>query len=266
MGFVCSGYAKFEWVSQRRVLPSSWHSGTLPDPLGPRARLRVQLGAGCRSTARCADVCFPPTAPQVAGPQYPLLPCPMGPARCWEESWEHFQLPPRVRGIVCGWWRGAPDVAVPSAADPLLGIFISPLLVVYLLQYLWGWAPEQGNTIWERLSSLQPKSCRTCCSFVSHRPLLNPLPALLTRELQLLPAAFGKAGGPPLLLASSREDGPCQAAFTVWLQDSQTQCLLHTSFIKISFYWGGGGYDTGVLHFQKCLHGMLQTVCATVIY
>lgn len=223
MGFICSGYAEFECISQLlrwRLLPCSWRSGTLPDPLGhrlpglsPHAWPQVRLGAGCRLTAHWADICFPPTAPQVVGPSAPLshgtsmslgreLGALSAPSRDPRHQLWHGESS-RCCCIVC--W----------AAYPLPRIFISSLLVVYLPQYLWGWAPEQGTQFARGCRCSGPSLAVHVVGFVPHRPLLNPLPTLLTRELLLLPAAFGKAGGPPLLLAVLWEDGPCQAALTV---------------------------------------------------
>lgn len=42
-----------------------------------------------------------------------------------------------------------------------------------------------------------------------------------------------------MMLAALREDDPCQAVLPVQFSDSHMECLPHTSFITILFYWEG---------------------------
>lgn len=232
MGFVCSGYAEFECASQLlwgRLLPCIWRSSALPDPLSTNCP-----GSAPRVTASPARSLVPfknplrwcllpsncPPSGRTPVPSAPLSHATGTSLRSLLGTLSGPSWDPRhplwhggSSRCCCGRFLGC----ISSPGD--IYQFVTSCLSITVPLRL---SSSAGDTIWERLSSLQPKSCSTCCSFVPHRPSPNPLPTLLTRESQLLPAAFGKAGGPPLPLASWSEDGLCQAALTAWLQDSQT--------------------------------------------
>lgn len=160
MGFISSGYTGFECISQCSKC-SSFHAAGIAVPLLTHCpgSAPVQLHTRCHSTA--LEIMFAPV--QLHPGMYDHS------TPCSSVPWGQHIAERRPGGALSSPQRStAPSVALEEPQMLLccflscIRMFISSLLAMYLLQYLWGWAPEQEQTqSGSRLSLLQPRSRST---------------------------------------------------------------------------------------------------------